>query len=132
VQAPEVRYARSGSVDVAYQVLGEGPLDLLYIPGWISHLDLYWEEASVARILQRLAGGFRLILFDRRGTGLSDRVSSDDLPPLEARMDDARAVLDAVESVKPVIFAQGYGARSRSPLWPPTQTERGPSSSTTR
>jgi class 3 adenylate cyclase/alpha-beta hydrolase superfamily lysophospholipase len=109
VQAPEVRYARSGSVDVAYQVLGEGPLDLLYIPGWISHLDLYWEEASVARFLQRLAGGFRLILFDRRGTGLSDRVSSDDLPPLEARMDDARAVLDAVESVKPVIFAQGYG-----------------------
>jgi pimeloyl-ACP methyl ester carboxylesterase/class 3 adenylate cyclase len=109
VQAPEVRYARSGSVDVAYQVAGEGPLDLLYIPGWISHLDLYWEEASVARFLQRLADGFRLILFDRRGTGLSDRVSGDDLPPLGARMDDARAVLDAVGSEKPVIFAQGYG-----------------------
>jgi pimeloyl-ACP methyl ester carboxylesterase len=109
VQAPEVHYARSGSVDVAYQALGEGPLDLLYIPGWISHLDLYWEEPSVARFLQRLAAGFRLILFDRRGTGLSDRVSSDDVPPLEARMDDARAVLDSVGSENPVIFGQGYG-----------------------
>jgi pimeloyl-ACP methyl ester carboxylesterase len=109
VQAPEVHYARSGSADVAYQVIGEGPLDLLYIPGWISHLDLYWEEPSVTRFLQRLAAGFRLILFDRRGTGLSDRVSADDLPPLEARMEDARAVLDSVGSEKSVIFAQGYG-----------------------
>ena len=109
MQAPEVHYARSGSIDVAYQVLGDGPLDLLYIPGWISHLDLYWEEPSVARFLQRLAAGFRLVLFDRRGTGLSDRVSAEDLPPLEARMDDARAVLDSVGSEEPVIFAQGYG-----------------------
>jgi len=109
VEAPEVRYARSGAVNIAYQVVGAGPVDLLYIPGWISHLDLYWEEPAVSRFLRRLAAGFRLVLFDRRGTGLSDRVSDDELPTLEGLMDDARAVLDAVGSEQPVVFAQGYG-----------------------
>ena len=109
MRPPEVRYARSGGVSIAYQVAGERQLDLLYIPGWISHLDLYWEEPTVSRFLQRLGAGFRLILFDRRGTGLSERVSDDELPPLESRMEDARAVLDAAESEKPVVFAQGYG-----------------------
>jgi pimeloyl-ACP methyl ester carboxylesterase/class 3 adenylate cyclase len=109
VEGPEVRYARSGAVNVAYQVVGDGPIDLLYIPGWISHLDLYWEEPAVARFLRRLAAGFRLILFDRGGTGLSDRVPDDELPTLESRMDDARAVLDAAGSEQAVVFAQGYG-----------------------
>jgi class 3 adenylate cyclase/pimeloyl-ACP methyl ester carboxylesterase len=109
VASPEVRYARSGTVNIAYQVVGEGPVDLLYIPGWISHLDLYWEEPAVARFLRRLADGFRLIVFDRRGTGLSDRVPDDELPTLEGRMDDARAVLHAAGSEQAVVFGQGYG-----------------------
>ena len=110
VDVPEVRYARSGAVNIAYQVLGDGPVDLLYVPGWISHLDLYWEDPGVARFLRRLAAVFRLVVFDRRGTGLSDRVSSEELPTLEQRMDDARAVLDAVASEEAVVFAQGYGS----------------------
>jgi class 3 adenylate cyclase/alpha-beta hydrolase superfamily lysophospholipase len=109
VEAPEVRYAQTGGVNVAYQVVGDGPVDLLYIPGWISHLDLYWEEPTIARFLRRLGAGFRLILFDRRGTGLSDRVPDEELPTLELRMDDARAVLDAAGSDEAAIFAQGYG-----------------------
>ena len=60
MDTPEVRYARSGTVNIAYQVIGAGPIDLLYIPGWISHLDLYWEEPAVSRFLRRLARGFRL------------------------------------------------------------------------
>jgi len=109
VEAPEVRYAQTGGVNIAYQVVGDGPVDLLYIPGWISHLDLYWEEPTIARFLRRLGAGFRLILFDRRGTGLSDRVPDEELPTLEVRMDDARAVLDAAGSAEAAIFAQGYG-----------------------
>jgi pimeloyl-ACP methyl ester carboxylesterase len=108
VPAPDVRYARNGAVNIAYQVVGDGPVDLLYIPGWISHLDLYWEEPSIARFLNRLASGVRLIIFDRRGTGLSDRVE-DELPTLETTGDDVRAVLDAAGSDRAVIFAQGYG-----------------------
>jgi class 3 adenylate cyclase len=106
--SPDVRCAMSGAVSVAYQVVGEGPVDLLYIPGWISHLDLYWEEPSIARFLRRLASGVRLILFDRRGTGLSERVE-DELPTLETTVDDVRAVLDAAGSDQAVVFAQGYG-----------------------
>jgi pimeloyl-ACP methyl ester carboxylesterase len=105
---PETRYAKSGDVNIAYQVVGDGPVDLLYIPGWISHLDLYWEEPSIARFLNRLASGVRLILFDRRGTGLSDRVD-EELPTLETTVDDVRAVLDDAGSGRAVIFAQGYG-----------------------
>jgi pimeloyl-ACP methyl ester carboxylesterase len=109
VETPDVRYARSGDVSIAYQMVGDGPIDLLYVPGWISHLDLSWEEPSLARVLRRLAVGFRLIMFDRRGTGLSERVPEDDLPTLEGRWDDVRAVLDAAGSEQPAIFAQGYG-----------------------
>jgi class 3 adenylate cyclase/alpha-beta hydrolase superfamily lysophospholipase len=109
VQVPEVRYASNGAVEIAYQVVGDGPVDLLYVPGWISHLDLYWEDPTIARFLRRLGAGFRLILFDRRGTGLSERVV-DELPTLEVRMDDARAVLDAAGSTQAAVFAQGYGS----------------------
>ena len=93
---PKVRYALSGDVNIAYSVLGDGPRDLVFVMGWISHLDYFWTEPSFARFLQRLASFSRLILFDKRGTGLSDRVG--DLPTLEQRMDDVRAVLDAVGS----------------------------------
>jgi class 3 adenylate cyclase len=93
---PKTRYARSGDVNIAYQVAGDGPLDLVYVPGWVSHLDLGWEEPAYARFLERLASFSRLILLDKRGTGLSDRVPLGALPTLEQRMDDVRAVMDAV------------------------------------
>ena len=109
MEAPEVRYAQTSGVNIAYQVVGDGPVDLLYIPGWISHLDLYWEEPTIARFLRRLGAGFRLILYDRRGTGLSDRVPDDELPSLEGRVDEVRAVLDGAESEQAAVFAQGYG-----------------------
>ena len=93
---PETRYAKSGDVNIAYQVVGDGPLDLIYVPGWISNVELNWEEPAHAHVLERLASFSRLILFDKRGTGLSDPVPLDRLPTLEERMDDVRAVLDAV------------------------------------
>jgi pimeloyl-ACP methyl ester carboxylesterase/DNA-binding winged helix-turn-helix (wHTH) protein len=93
---PKVRYARSGDVNIAYEVLGDGPRDLVFVMGWISHLDYFWTDPSFARFLRGLASFSRLILFDKRGTGLSDRVA--DLPTLEQRMDDVRAVLEAVGS----------------------------------
>src|SRR3989442_11433473 len=93
--SPKTQYTRSGDLHIAYQVVGEGPLDLVYVPGWVSHVELAWEEPTLARFLQRLASFSRLILFDKRGTGLSDRVSSDRFPTLGERMDDFRAVMDA-------------------------------------
>jgi len=82
VEQPEVRYARSGEVAIAYAVVGEGPLDLVFVMGWVSHLDSFWEEPSFARFLRRLASFSRLILFDKRGTGLSDRVPINEPPTL--------------------------------------------------
>src|SRR6185312_16678567 len=95
---PQTRYAKSGEVNIAYQVAGEGPQDLVYVPGWVSNVEAMWDQPSMARLLERLASFSRLILFDKRGTGLSDRVPNDSLPTLEQRMDDVRAVLDAVGS----------------------------------
>jgi pimeloyl-ACP methyl ester carboxylesterase/DNA-binding CsgD family transcriptional regulator len=101
------RYAKSGDVSIAYQVVGDGPLDLVFVMGWVSHLDWFWEEPRFARFLRRLAGFSRLILFDKRGTGLSDRAVG--LPPLEQRMDDVRAVLDAVGSERTALFGISEG-----------------------
>ena len=95
---PTTGYARSGDVDIAYQVIGEGSIDLVFVMGWVSHLDWFWEEPGFARFLRRLASFARLILFDKRGTGLSDRVPDRELPTLEDRMDDVRAVMDAAGS----------------------------------
>jgi class 3 adenylate cyclase len=106
---PETRYAKSGDVNIAYQVVGEGPLDLVYVPGWISNIELMWEEPALARLLQRLASFSRLILFDKRGTGLSDPVSVDRLPTLEQRMDDVRAVMDAAGCERAAIFGSSEG-----------------------
>src|ERR671928_1382608 len=92
---PETRYARSGDLHIAYQVVGEGPFDLLHIPGFVSNVEAMWDEPLLARFLRRLASFSRLILFDKRGTGLSHRVSNDRLPMLEERVDDLRAGLDA-------------------------------------
>jgi len=104
---PATHYAHSGDVNIAYQVVGDGPIDLVFVMGWVSHLDWFWAEPSFARFLRRLASFSRLILFDKRGTGLSDRVG--ELPTLEQRMDDVRAVLDAVGSRHAVLLGVSEG-----------------------
>jgi len=106
---PPTRYARSGAVHIAYQVVGDGPLDLVVVPGWISHLELGWELPPLARFLRRLASFSRLILFDKRGTGMSDHVPVAELPTLEQRMDDVRAVLDAVGSPRAALIGLSEG-----------------------
>ncbi len=103
------RYARSGDVNIAYQVLGDGPRDLVYVPGWVSNVEVMWEDPGLARFLRRLASFSRLITFDKRGTGLSDPVQVDALPTLEVRMDDLRAVMDAVESDRAILFGHSEG-----------------------
>jgi class 3 adenylate cyclase/esterase/lipase len=109
VNAPETRYARSGDLDIAYQVIGQGPVDLVLIPGFVSNVELTWEDAAKARFMRHLASFSRLILFDKRGTGLSDRVPLDRLPSLEDRMDDVRAVMDAVGSERATVFGLSEG-----------------------
>jgi pimeloyl-ACP methyl ester carboxylesterase len=104
---PQTRYARSGDVNVAYQTVGTGPLDLVVVHGWVSNLDVLWEEPSLARFINRLASFSRVILFDKRGTGLSDRVS--DMPSLEVRMDDVRAVMDDIGSERAALFGYSEG-----------------------
>jgi class 3 adenylate cyclase len=101
---PEVRYARNGEIALAYQVLGDGPVDLVYLPAFISNLEIVWEHPGYARFLNRLASFSRLIMMDRRGTGLSDRLSPQDLPPLEVLADDVRTVLDAAGSRRCALF----------------------------
>ena len=90
---PVTRYAKSGDVHIAYQVFGSGPIDLVFVPGFVSHIEAYWDHPDLARWLLRLASFARVATFDKRGTGLSDRVS--ELPSFDLRMDDARAVMDA-------------------------------------
>jgi pimeloyl-ACP methyl ester carboxylesterase len=104
LQPPQTRYARSGDVRIAYQVVGNGPIDLVFVPGFISNLDIHWEDPGYAHLLRRLGAFSRLILFDKRGTGLSDRVDTHHLPNLETRMDDVRAVMDAVGSQRAVLL----------------------------
>ena len=108
-EVPEVRYTLSGQVNIAYQVLGKGEIDMVFVMGWVSHLEWFWKDPSFARFLLRLASFTRLILFDKRGTGLSDRVPQDQLPTLEQRMDDVRAVMDAVGSDKAVLCGVSEG-----------------------
>ncbi|MEO8676212.1 MAG: adenylate/guanylate cyclase domain-containing protein [Casimicrobiaceae bacterium] len=121
--APRTRYARSGKVNIAYQVIGEGPLDLVFVPGWVSHVELAWEEPERARFLRRLASFSRLITFDKRGTGLSDRVPDEQLPTLEVRMDDLRAVMDAVGSQNAALFGYSEGG-NMSMLFAATYPQR--------
>jgi pimeloyl-ACP methyl ester carboxylesterase len=107
VRTPETHYAKSGDVNIAYQVMGDGPLDLVVVPGFISHLENDWDEPRSAHFLERLASFSRLIRFDKRGTGLSDRPGG--LPDLETRMDDVRAVIDAVGSERSALFGYSEG-----------------------
>jgi pimeloyl-ACP methyl ester carboxylesterase len=104
---PKLRYARSGTVNIAYQVVGKGPVDLVYVPGWVSHIDMMWDDPKKAAFLESLASFSRLILFDKRGTGLSDRISG--VATLEERMDDISSVMEAVSSEKAVLFGHSEG-----------------------
>lgn len=104
---PETRYALSEDVHLAYQVIGEGPIDIVFAPGFIMHIEWAWEEPHLARFLARLASFSRVIFFDKRGTGLSDPVSA--LPTMDQRMDDIRAVMDAAGSERAVIFGNSEG-----------------------
>ncbi|MGB7290561.1 MAG: alpha/beta hydrolase [Thermodesulfobacteriota bacterium] len=104
---PETRYAKTGNVHIAYQVFGKGPIDIVLIPGFVSHIENYWDEPNFARWLRRLGSFSRVVMFDKRGTGLSDAVT--DLPNMDERMDDVRAVLDAVNIETATLFGISEG-----------------------
>ena len=104
---PETRYAKSGDVHIAYQVLGDGPIDLLFVPGFVSNVEATWQHPVRAAFFRRLASFSRLILFDKRGTGMSDRTSQ--IFTLEQRMEDVNAVLDAVGSERAALFGTSEG-----------------------
>jgi len=120
---PRVSYARSGSVNIAYEVVGAGPIDLIFVMGWVSHLEYFWNEPSFARFLNRLSSMARLILFDKRGTGLSDAVPVSQLPTLEQRLDDVRAVMEAVGSERAILLGVSEGGPMCS-LFAATYPER--------
>jgi class 3 adenylate cyclase len=123
VEIPDTRYAQSGDVNIAYQVFGGGPLDLVFVPGWVSHVEEAWEYPSFAAFLRRLGTFARVITFDKRGTGLSDAVPIDRLPTLEQRMDDVRAVMDAAASPRAAVFGVSEGG-NMSVLFAATYPER--------
>jgi pimeloyl-ACP methyl ester carboxylesterase len=106
---PQTRYANSNGLHIAYQVIGDGPLDLVMVPGFISHLEVNWEEPRVAETLERLASFSRLILMDKRGPGLSDPVPLDRPPTLEQRMEDLHAVLNAAGSERTALYGISEG-----------------------
>ncbi len=106
---PETRYVANGDINIAYQVVGNGPVDIVFVMGWVSHLEYFWKHHLFASFLEKLASFSRLILFDKRGTGLSDRVPIHELPTLEQRMEDVHAVMDAVESEKAILVGVSEG-----------------------
>jgi pimeloyl-ACP methyl ester carboxylesterase len=127
VTRPETCYAHSDDVSIAYQVIGKGPLDLVMVPGFVSHLEVAWDEPNLARVFARLASFSRLIIFDKRGTGMSDPVTT--LPTVQQRVDDIRAVMDAAGSASAgifgvseggtlsLLFARAYPERARALVW---------------
>jgi pimeloyl-ACP methyl ester carboxylesterase len=121
MRIPQTRYARSGEISIAYQVVGDGPIDLVLVPGFATHIELQWDSPPVVRFYERLASFSRLILFDKRGTGLSDAVI--DVPTLEERIDDVRAVMDAVGSERAALFGISEGG-PMSALFAATHPQR--------
>lgn len=122
-RVPETQYVRNGDVNIAYQIVGEGDLDIVFVMGWVSHLEYFWAEPHFAAFLERLASFSRLILFDKRGTGLSDRVPLSELPTLEQRMEDVHAVMDAVGSKRAALIGVSEGGPMCS-LFAATYPER--------
>ena len=118
---PETRYALSGDVNVAYQVMGNGPVDIIMVPGFISHIEFRHELPGYTACLRRLSSFARVVAFDKRGQGLSDRVS--DAPSLEQRMDDVRAIMDAIGSQRATLFGHSEGC-AMSALFAATYPER--------
>jgi pimeloyl-ACP methyl ester carboxylesterase len=108
-QTPRTRYALSGDAHIAYQAFGEGDLDLVFVPGFVSNIEHYWEMPGVPELLERLGSFARVVIFDKRGTGLSDPVPGP--PPLEQRMDDMQAVMDAAGVERAALFGISEGGR---------------------
>ena len=101
---PDTRYTKSGGINIAYQIIGDGPVDLMYAAGWVSNIEAMWDDPGFARFLNRLASFSRLITFDKRGIGLSDPVPTQELVDLDSRVQDMEAVLDAAGSERAVLF----------------------------
>src|SRR4051812_37481551 len=121
MSSPPTRYARSGDVSIAYQVVGDGPVDLVLVQGFATHLEIQWESPLFQHFFERIGSFARLILFDKRGTGLSDPVA--EVPTLEQRVDDVRAVMDAAESERAAFFGISEGG-PMSILFAATHPER--------
>src|SRR5438445_7816027 len=102
ITQPPTRYARAGDVSIAYQVVGSGPIDVVLVPGFVSHVELIWEMPAAVHLIQRITSFARLIMFDKRGSGLSDPVVG--APTLDERMDDVRAVMDAAGVERAVLL----------------------------
>ena len=120
---PKTRYAKNGDLSIAYQVVGDGPRDLVYVPGWVTNVEVMWEEPGLARFVHRLASFSRFITFDKRGIGLSDPVPVGELPDLETRVADLRAVMDAAESERATLFGHSEGG-STAALFAATYPDR--------
>jgi pimeloyl-ACP methyl ester carboxylesterase len=121
VEVPQVRYAKSGNVSIAYSVVGNGPVDIVFVPGFVSNVEYGWYDGGLAHFYASLAAFSRLIVFDKRGTGLSDALEPG--VPLETRMDDVRAVMDAAGSERAVIFGYSEGG-SMAALFAAADPER--------
>jgi pimeloyl-ACP methyl ester carboxylesterase len=128
---PDVHYARNGDTALAYQVVGGGSIDVAFLSGFVNNLDLIWEYPPYARFLRRLASFSRLILMDRRGTGLSDRFLPRDLPPLEVLQDDLRLVLDEIGAERPSLFGWSVQVACALSLPQHIRSERAPWPSST-
>ena len=111
MQTPETRYARSKNGNVAYQVVGDVPLHLVFIPWWSTNVDVMWEEPTIARFLERMASFSRLVCFDKRGTGVSDALPLTALPTLEEWTDDVCTVMDAAGVERAALFGHSQGAQ---------------------
>jgi class 3 adenylate cyclase len=120
---PATQYARAGELHIAYQVIGDGPIDLVLVDQWFSNVDAMWAFPPLAALLTRLASFSRVIVFDKRGTGLSDPIAIDDLPTIEEWIDDLRAVLDAAGSKRPTLLS-GIGASVMALVFAATYPDR--------
>src|SRR3977135_1591419 len=118
---PETRYAVSGDINIAYQTMGSGPVDIIMVPGFVSHVEFAHELAGYTAFLRRLSTFARVVAFDKRGQGLSDRISG--APSLEQRMDDVRAVMDDIGSQRAVVVGFSEGS-AMSALFAATYPER--------